>query len=68
MLKRMIFAVAVVLLLFSAVFPQTAPVKYLTGRTEAGQPHLYWFGAAAVDSQLLYDDGVSFFGVFVAEQ
>jgi hypothetical protein len=49
------------------VFAEPAPVKYLTGQTEAGQPHLYWFGAAAVESTLAYDDGVSDESVYVAE-
>ncbi|HXF48225.1 MAG TPA: T9SS type A sorting domain-containing protein [Verrucomicrobiae bacterium] len=37
---------------------EPAPVKYLTGQTEAGQPHLYWFGAAAVENPIEFDDGV----------
>jgi hypothetical protein len=40
------------------VFAEPAPVKYLAGQTEAGQPHLYWFGASAVESSLYYDTGV----------
>lgn len=50
------------------VFAEPAPVKYLAGKSESGQPHLYWFGAAAVESTLYYDDGTAEWPVYVAEQ
>ncbi len=48
------------------VFSDVTPVQYLAGRSEAGQPHLYWFGAAAAESTLAYDDGVSDESVYFA--
>ncbi|MGH8005191.1 MAG: hypothetical protein ACRECJ_10770, partial [Limisphaerales bacterium] len=46
---------------------QTAPVKYLAGQSESGQPHLYWFGAAATENELGFDDGSSELSAFVSE-
>lgn len=46
---------------------QTAPVKYLAGKSETGQPHLYWFGTAAIESTLYYDDGTAEWPVFVSQ-
>jgi hypothetical protein len=65
-----IFAFALGLLLIGSqiAFSQTAPVKYLAGKSESGQPHLYWFGAAAAESTLYYDDGTAEWPVYVSQQ
>lgn len=60
--------IGISLFTFQTAFSQVAPVKHLAGKFESGQPHLYWFGAAAVESTLAYDDGVSYDGVFVMDQ
>jgi len=66
--KRIAFILAAVLFSLQLSFAQSAPVKYLTGRSENGQPHLFWFGAAAAESSLYYDDGTAEWPVFVSEQ
>lgn len=50
------------------VFSQTAPVKYLAGQSETGQPHLYWFGAQAHYTSSIIDDGSSENFAYIAEQ
>jgi hypothetical protein len=52
------FAIGLLLFGFQIAFSETAPIKYLAGQTEAGQPHLYWFGAAAAERAIVMDDGV----------
>jgi hypothetical protein len=52
------FAIGLLLFGFQIALSETAPIKYLAGQTEAGQPHLYWFGAAAVESTIQLDDGI----------
>jgi hypothetical protein len=59
MYRILIFALGGFLSGLQPAFSQTAPVQYLAGKSETGQPHLYWFGAAAVESTLYYDDGTA---------
>ena len=59
--------IGIILLSSQIAFSDVTPVKYLTGKSEAGQPHLYWFGAAAVESTLFYDDGAAQESIYVAE-
>jgi len=66
--KRIVFILAAVLFSLQLTFAQPASVKYLTGRSENGQPHLFWFGAGAAESSLYYDDGTAEWPVFVSGQ
>ena len=52
---------------FRPTFSQTAPVKYLAGKSETGQPHLYWFGVAATENDLGFDDGSSELSAYVSD-
>jgi hypothetical protein len=67
MQKWLTLVLAAIFSLSVPVFPQTAPVKYLAGRSESGQPHLYWFGAAAEELSLYYDDGTAQVPIIVSE-
>ncbi|MCI0406469.1 MAG: T9SS type A sorting domain-containing protein [candidate division Zixibacteria bacterium] len=65
--RKLGLAIGLLLFGFQISFSDVAPVKHLAGQSETGQPHLYWFGAAAAESTLFYDDGTAQESIFVAE-
>lgn len=67
MRKRIFLVAAVFLFSLQLALAQPPPVKYLTGKSESGLPHLFWFGAAAVESSLYYDIGTPKYFVYVAD-
>lgn len=68
MYRMLVLALGFFLLGSHVAFSQTAPVKYLAGQSEAGQPHLYWFGAMAHYTYSIIDDGSSEIFAYIAEQ